>query len=77
MKTKKLFFLLVLLVFINKPILAQVNADVNTTYLFYTCKVWGYLKYFHSSLADGKINWDDVLINNLPKLNGINSKAPQ
>ena len=74
MKTKKLFFLLVLLVFINKPILAQVNADVYTTYLFYTCKVWGYLKYFHSSLADGKINWDDLLINNLPKLNGINSK---
>ncbi|KAF0140783.1 MAG: carboxy-terminal processing peptidase [Stygiobacter sp.] len=73
MKTKKLFFLLVLLVFINKPILAQVNADVYTTYLFYTCKVWGYLKYFHSSLADGKINWDDVLLENLPKLKTINS----
>jgi hypothetical protein len=53
---------------------AQNNSEDYYNNLFYTCKVWGYLKYFHTSLADGKINWDDVLLNNLPNLKNVVSK---
>lgn len=31
-------------------------------------KVWGFLKYHHPAVATGKINWDSVYINNLPKI---------
>ena len=36
--------------------------------LYYTCKVWGYAKYFHQNLATDLINWDEVLISTLPKV---------
>lgn len=53
---------------------AQTNTENYYNNLFYTCKVWGYLKYFHTSLAEGKINWDDFLINNLSKLKTVTTK---
>jgi C-terminal processing protease CtpA/Prc len=34
--------------------------------LFYTCKVWGYVKYFHSATANCSINLDSILIQKLP-----------
>jgi len=41
---------------------AQVVPDsVYHERLYYTCKVWGYLKYFHSEVAKGQINWDTEL----------------
>ncbi|NJD23000.1 MAG: hypothetical protein FIA82_10100, partial [Melioribacter sp.] len=53
---------------------AQTNFENYYNNLFYTCKVWGYLKYFHISLAEGKINWDDFLLSNLPKLKTVTTK---
>lgn len=41
----------------------------NPTYqqkLFYTCKVWGFVKYFHSRASVCAVNWDSVLIADLP-----------
>lgn len=41
----------------------------NPTYeekLFYTCKVWGFVKYYHSEVSNCAVNWDSVLIANLP-----------
>ena len=41
----------------------------NPTYqqkLFYTCKVWGFVKYFHSRVSVCEVNWDSVLIADLP-----------
>ena len=41
----------------------------NPTYrqkLFYTCKVWGFVKYFHSNVSTCGVNWDSVLIHCLP-----------
>jgi len=32
------------------------------------CKVWGYLKYYHPSVVEGKYNWDDELIKMMPKV---------
>lgn len=31
------------------------------------CKVWGYLKYYHPVVSKGKYDWDQELIDNLPK----------
>jgi C-terminal processing protease CtpA/Prc len=33
-----------------------------------TCKVWGYLKYYHPNVADGSKNWDEQLFQILPKV---------
>ncbi len=41
----------------------------NPTYqqkLYYTCKVWGFVKYFHSNVSVCGVNWDSVLIHCLP-----------
>lgn len=34
--------------------------------LYYTCKVWGFVKYYHSNVAGCRVNWDSVLIGVLP-----------
>ncbi len=31
-------------------------------------KIWGYLKYYHPSIADGEYNWDYELFRMLPKV---------
>jgi len=31
--------------------------------LFYTCKIWGFLKYYHPLVAKGSFNWDEKLSN--------------
>ncbi|MGC3977422.1 MAG: S41 family peptidase [Paludibacteraceae bacterium] len=32
------------------------------------CKVWGYLKYYHPAVVEGKYNWDDELIKMMQKI---------
>lgn len=32
------------------------------------CKVWGFLKYYHPNVAKGNFNWDEQLLNILPKI---------
>jgi C-terminal processing protease CtpA/Prc len=39
-----------------------------------TCKVWGYLKYYHPKVADGSKNWDKQLFEVLPKIEQANTK---
>ncbi len=34
--------------------------------LYYTCKVWGFVKYYHSEVSVCNVNWDSVLIDVLP-----------
>ncbi len=36
--------------------------------LFYTCKVWGFIKYFHSETANCNINLDSILVQKLPEI---------
>lgn len=52
-------------VIIHLDICAQVHDPVVLQRLQYTCKVWGYLKYHHSHLCSGYVNWDSVLISSL------------
>ena len=33
-----------------------------------TCKIWGFLKYYHPNVADGSKNWDEQLFQVLPKV---------
>ena len=37
-------------------------------------KVWGLLKYYHPEIARGIIDWDSVLVNNIPYLKIADSK---
>ena len=49
-------------------IYAQVSDSVYYERLYYTCKVWGHAKYYHSRIAKGEVNWDNVLLNTLPDI---------
>lgn len=56
-----------LLVSIFSPTLKAQSLDSTTiSRLYYTCKVWGYLKYFHSEVAKGTRNWDSILVSTIP-----------
>jgi hypothetical protein len=34
--------------------------------LFYTCKVWGFVKYYHSRVSVCQVKWDSILLHTLP-----------
>ncbi len=36
--------------------------------LYYTCKVWGFVKYYHSNVSNCNVNWDSVLVAVLPTI---------
>ena len=36
--------------------------------LYYTCKVWGFVKYYHSNVSSCNVNWDSVLVSVLPTI---------
>ena len=42
--------------------------------LYWTTKIWGFLKYYHPEVNKGKINWDSELINIIQKLPEAHSK---
>ena len=55
----------------------ELSEGQNPTYqqkLFYTCKVWGFVKYFHSNVSVCGVNWDSVLIADLPLVKSAVSK---
>lgn len=55
---------LLLCVFLTTSVCAQ-----NPTYeqkIFYTCKVWGLVKYYHSEVSACQVNWDSVLVVTFP-----------
>lgn len=61
---KKTLLILLVLFFqysFSKPI-------TETQKLAATCKVWGFLKYYHPNVADGSKNWDEQLFQILPKI---------
>ncbi|RED25163.1 C-terminal processing protease CtpA/Prc [Flavobacterium cutihirudinis] len=46
----------------------------DTEKLVATCKVWGFLKYYHPEVAGGKTNWDNQLLEKLPKIEKAQTK---
>jgi C-terminal processing protease CtpA/Prc len=69
MKKITLLFLLVL----SQTVFAQTKLS-ETQKLAATCKVWGYLKYYHPQAASGKTDWDKQLFEVLPKIEQANTK---
>ena len=47
--------------------------NVTVENLIVLCKVWGFLKYYHPDMANGKINWDNELFRIMPHI--INSAS--
>jgi carboxyl-terminal processing protease len=63
---RKLFILCLILSVCNGGLRAQ-----NPTYqqkLYYTCKIWGFVKYFHSGVSNCQVNWDSILVARLPAI---------
>ncbi|MGE5418641.1 MAG: T9SS type A sorting domain-containing protein [Chloroflexota bacterium] len=44
---------------------AQISDDEYYNRLYHTCKVWGYMKYFHTRIAGGYVSWDDILVKSI------------
>jgi C-terminal processing protease CtpA/Prc len=42
--------------------------------LYFTAKIWGFLKYYHAEINKGQINWDDQLVEIIHKLPAIKSE---
>ncbi|HAP58806.1 MAG TPA: hypothetical protein DCR93_04615, partial [Cytophagales bacterium] len=49
-------------------ITAQSADSVYHERLFYLCKAWGHVKYFHPEVANGNVDWDDALLNVVPQV---------
>lgn len=43
--------------------------------LYYTCKVWGFVKYYHSEVSVCHVNWDSVLLHVLPMVRASSTSA--
>ncbi len=66
------FLLLCFLGFTNtQNIVAQFNMQNN---LSRYAKVWGLIKYYHPEIAKGNIDWDSVLVTNIPLVKKADSK---
>lgn len=46
----------------------------STQKLQLTAKVWGFLKYYHPRVNEGKLNWDQQLVTILSKLNDVRTE---
>ena len=70
---KKYIFAFIILSLSFQLTFAQQKLDENQK-LSTLCKVWGFLKYYHPSVAKGKYNWDEQLLIILPKVEKTTNK---
>lgn len=68
---KKTIFLLIIV--LSQTVFAHTKLT-ETQKLATTCKVWGFLKYYHPKVAHGDFNWDKQLFEVLPKIEQANTK---
>ncbi|RPD98614.1 hypothetical protein EGM88_05325 [Aureibaculum marinum] len=71
MKTK-LFLLIAFFHFTNNLTAQSKLSEIDK--LASTAKVWGFLKYYHPQVAQGKFNWDNELLKILPKVEQSKNK---
>lgn len=75
MKLKSIALLFVLCCSLNLAYCRDIQQSKdNITKLENLCKVWGFLKYYHPSVAKGNYNWDEQLIAIIPKIEKANTK---
>jgi len=61
--------LITLVVCLSAASFGQSSADsLYYNRLYYTCKVWGFVKYFHPRVADRSVLMDGILMNALPNI---------
>lgn len=72
MKKRFLLLCVISILFINFS-KSQPADSVLYNNLYYTCKIWGFVKYFHSNVANALVDWDQVLLNTLPDVYEITS----
>ena len=65
--------ILTLVLIFSQVTFSQTNIT-ETQKLVATCKVWGFLKYYHPKVANGEFNWDNQLFEVLPKIEQANTK---
>ncbi len=70
----RFFTILLFLFFTNAFSNLSTSSSVYHKRLFYTAKVWGYVKYFHSEIAAGNVDWDTVLLSTLPNITPANNE---
>lgn len=73
MLSMKAVLSLVLLIISLGAIHAQNSTSEYHQRLYYTCKVWGYAKYYHQNLGTEGINWDEVLLNTINEVRNATS----
>jgi C-terminal processing protease CtpA/Prc len=66
--------LIILAIFVSCNNKSQDHDNFNYNKLETIGKVWGYLKYYHPGVAKGEINWDEILLKSLDRLDTIYSK---
>ncbi|MEN2414303.1 S41 family peptidase [Flavobacterium mesophilum] len=64
---------LLLLVLFSQTIFSATKIT-QTEKLVATCKVWGFLKYYHPKVASGQLDWDKQLLEKLPKIEKAETK---
>jgi Periplasmic protease len=69
--TKHVLFAFLLLTFQG---IAKAQQISETEKLASVAKIWGFLKYYHPQVADGKFDWDNQLLEILPKVKSADSK---
>ena len=62
------------LILLNSQIIYSQSKLSETEKLASLCKVWGFLKYYHPNVAKGNFNWDEQLLNTLPKIINLPSR---
>ena len=70
---KKAFALLLAILSYGQITTAQ-NDLSETERLAATAKIWGFLKYYHPAVAEGKFNWDEQLFAILPQVKQASNK---
>ncbi len=64
-----------LLLFAVSFLCQTVQAQTMQEKLYYTCKVWGFAKYYHSEVSVCNVNWDSVLLAVLPDVRSAASST--
>jgi len=65
--TARIILFLITIIFYSNSVIGQNNLS-EIEKLSATGKIWGFLKYYHPNVADGKFDWDKELFRILPKV---------
>ncbi len=66
--------IILLIIILLSQVVFSAPKITETEKLTATCKVWGFLKYYHPEVAGGKVNWDNQLLEKLPKIEKAQTK---